>query len=78
MIPWNPEATAQDHLAAARVGLWPRAIAGLGRLRIMAFERCAECKEHTWCFYGQVPLCLTHAKEKAAAIPVLDGKELGW
>ena len=45
----------------------------------MAFERCAECEEHTWAFYGQTPLCLTHAKARAAAVPaLLDGKELGW
>ena len=61
--------------------LWPREIAGLGRLRIMAFERCADCEEHTWAFYGQVPLCLAHAKARAASasVPaVIDGKDLGW
>ena len=60
---------------------WPREIAGLGRLRIMALERCAECEEHTWSFYNQTPLCLTHAKEQAAGAPVLaviDGEELEW
>ena len=58
--------------------IWPREIAGLGRLRIMALERCAVCEEHTWAFYGQVPLCLSHARERAEVVPVLDGKELGW
>lgn len=83
MIPWNPAATAQDHLAAAReVGPWPREIAGLGRLRTVAFERCSEpdCPTWTWSCYGtRTPLCLAHAKARAAAVPaVIDGKELEW
>ena len=60
---------------------WPREIAGLGRLRIMALERCAVCEEHTWAFYGQTPLCLAHAKARAAGVSapaVIDGKELEW
>ena len=65
----------------SEIGPWPREIAGLGRLRIMAMEPCAECEEHTWSFYKQTPLCLTHAKARAAGAPVpavIDGEDLGW
>lgn len=69
-------------MTAPRAMAWPREIAHLGRLRIMAFERCAECAEHTWAFYGQTPLCLTHARARATnpppPPPALDGQDLGW
>jgi hypothetical protein len=53
---------------------WPGEIRGLGPRHVAPLARCKDCRQSahpadvaTWCFYGDTPLCLRHAQERAKA-----------
>jgi hypothetical protein len=37
---------------------WPDAVAGLGVLRVGAFEKCVKCEFGSWVRYGTTVLCV--------------------
>lgn len=61
-----------EYRGAFRAFPWPEEIKGLGRIGVRHYARCEDCPKDshpsesgTFAFYGDSPLCLKHAKERA-------------